>query len=150
MKRLGILILATDLAGLLVLACAPSNGSACEVARNKTVDAMTKVCGEGGYANSKFCRRCVDAGYFSTTGASVCQCRNLTFDEDSCSYQNVDDTRATVRSAISWADSVCAEFTPPAAIAPLEDAGDASSSPKDVGSQDTLPDGAPLDAEVSD
>jgi hypothetical protein len=102
-------------------ACTTSGASDCESARQQVVTVEQTICGEAGYKDSKFCARCVTAGYYSTTGASVCQCSNLTLDSQSCSYATGDDATAQVRNAIDWADSVCPDFTPPAAIPPTAD-----------------------------
>jgi hypothetical protein len=128
-------------ASLAIIACGDAAGSACEAARNTMIDAMKAICGvpgrngsiadgDKGYVDSKFCRRCVDAEYYSTTGASACQCVHLTFDAASCAFETNDNAKAQVRSAIDWADSVCADFTPPAAIPPQtsDDAGNKASS----------------------
>jgi hypothetical protein len=109
-------------------ACSASDASDCESARTTVVSAEISICATPEYANSKFCSRCVDSSYYSTTGASVCQCAPLTFDANACSYATGDDATAQVRSAIDWADSVCADFTPPAAIPPLSEAGPATAS----------------------
>jgi hypothetical protein len=69
----------------------------------------------------------------------VCQCRHLTFDATTCTYATNDDAKAQVRSAIDWADSVCADFTPPMAIPPTPDAAPAAdvfSGPVEGGAAD--------------
>lgn len=108
-----------------------TDNGACEQAREVVISAEESVCfpdsgGANGYKDSKFCARCVAAGYYSTTGASVCQCTNLTFNADFCSYQTGDDAVSAVRAAIDWADQNCADFTPPTAILPALEAGTAA------------------------
>jgi hypothetical protein len=122
------------------LACTTSGASDCESARQQVVTVEQTICGEAGYKDSKFCARCVTAGYFSTTGASVCQCSNLTFDSQSCSYATGDDATAQVRNAIDWADSVCPDFTPPAAIPPTADGSAADGAMVEAAVGDTATD----------
>lgn len=118
------------IAALLVLpGCTENDASDCEMARAMVVATEISLCGTPEYAGSKFCLRCVKAHYYSTTGASVCQCAPLTFDVSACSYATGDDATSRVRSAIDWADSVCADFTPPAAIPPMSEAGPPVSTP---------------------
>ncbi|HEV3192458.1 MAG TPA: hypothetical protein VGY54_18235, partial [Polyangiaceae bacterium] len=101
------------------------------------IQAMKDICTERGYTNSKFCTRCVTAEFYSTTGASACQCTHLTFDAATCSYETNDNAKAQVRSAIDWADTVCADFTPPMAIPPTLDASAATDAPQaDTGAGD--------------
>ena len=109
-----------------VCSCTVSDESDCEQARTTIVNTEISICGTQEYATSKFCLRCVAASYYSTTGASVCQCSPLTFDANACSYATGHDATAQVRSAIDWADSVCADFTPPTAILPISEAGPAA------------------------
>jgi hypothetical protein len=125
MRRLTISI-SLVFAGCIALACNESVGD-CEAARQEIVDAMKEICfsdpSPNGYTSSRFCVQCVTAGYYSTTGASACQCQELTFDTATCAYETTDDAKAAVRAAIDWANGQCANFTPPMAIPPVIEAG---------------------------
>jgi hypothetical protein len=125
MRHLALVIAAVSIVSV-ASACNDGSGD-CEAARSTIVGAMTDLCfgdaSPNGYTSSKFCTQCVAAGYYSTTGASACQCQELTFDTASCAYETGVDAKAAVRAAIDWADGQCSNFTPPKAIQPVVEAG---------------------------
>jgi hypothetical protein len=111
---------------LVYVACGTINDSNCESARSTIIAAMQTICSgdaqSSGYLTSKFCTKCVIHGWYSTTGASACQCQELTFDTAECAYETGEGATAAVRAAIDWADSQCADFAPPTAILPVPEA----------------------------
>lgn len=108
MRRLVLLGVLTAALTALATSCGGSNG--CEDARGEVVDQMHAICKEPAYAASAFCSTCVAKHYYSTTGASDCRCKVLTFDQDFCSYLKGSDARSRVRSAIDYANESCAAF----------------------------------------
>lgn len=91
------------------LACDQTNG--CEEALAQAKKLTKAICKELPYSTTPFCTRCVDAGYYSTTGPTDCECTLLAFDQAVCTYPPDEEAKSEIRGAIKWANESCASFT---------------------------------------
>lgn len=99
--------------GVVTCALSCSNNNGCEDALNNIKSNTQTVCSEDGYKDTAFCRVCVPAGLYSTSGPTDCVCKLLAFDQPYCTYPGDQEGLAGVRGAIEWANANCASLSLP-------------------------------------
>lgn len=115
MKRITTLLATVGCSVAMSSLCC--NRSPCDEPRKDIEAQIAATCdqGAGGLTNSRFCNRCMKAGYpsYEKVGGK-CICGELAFGGACISVK--DDER--VRAAVAFADEDCSEF-----FLPTEDAG---------------------------
>ena len=103
-------IVAASIAAWLLALSACENESGCEQAKDTIEPLVDKVCDEAAYKTSPFCACCVAQKLYSVD--DDCTCRALNFDAEVCLYSKGKQAMPQIRSAVEFANRICARRIP--------------------------------------